>query len=130
MSTETRTIYAIDSGLTVAGYVLRRGESITLNAAQIEDTKDRNGVSWLDQTDEDQIANYGSVRYGHGEPPADLHAWQDDILAREGARNAEREDALRIVERTTRAARLAEIDEKYGRPSTQFTIRVERGDEQ
>lgn len=122
MTNETRTIHAIESGITVAGYVLRRGETIALTAAQVDDTRDKFGDSWLDQTEDDQIARWGSVKFGLGEAPDDMHAWQDDTLARAGARDAEREDALRIVDRTERIKALAAIDEKYGRPATQWSL--------
>lgn len=118
----TRTVHAVKSGITIAGFVLRRGETITLTESQVEDTFDRHGVSYLDMSNEDQIARWGAIKFQPGPAPEGMAAWQDDTAARADARDAERNDALQIVDRAKRMAKLKAIDEKYGRPAEQWSL--------
>jgi len=115
-------VHAVESGITIAGFVLKRGESITLTAAQVADTVDRDGNSFLDLSDDDQLARWGSVKFGQGPAPEGMAAWQDDSLARSDAREAARADALRIVDRGERIAALKAIDDKFGRPTEQWSL--------
>lgn len=65
------TITILRSGMTVphdsySNRVTYRNEVVHLTPAQVEDTKDRNGKSWLDLSDEDQIARWGVVSFRIG----------------------------------------------------------------
>lgn len=88
------TITIKRSGFTVphdsySNRVAYANEVITLTPAQVEDTRDRNGDSWLDLTDEQQIERWGVVSFrrgshANGEIGADdinglrYRRWQDE----------------------------------------------------
>lgn len=80
---EPRTIHAKKSGFTVpfdnySGKVLSQNETVTLTAEQVAGTFDRNGVSWLDLTEEQQMDRWRELRFGNGPAPEGAVVGADD----------------------------------------------------
>lgn len=79
----SRTIHAKKSGFSVpfdnySGRVLYANETVTLTPEQVAGTYDRNGVSWLDLTEEQQIEKWTEVRFGNGPAPEGAEIGADD----------------------------------------------------
>jgi len=86
-----------------------------------EATKDRNGVSWLDMTDEEKMERFGEIKFAEGPAPVDLAAEVDSVgvgaddegvMYRRGI--AAREYARAISDPAERAKALKEVQAKYG----------------
>ncbi|MCK6080094.1 hypothetical protein KZX37_05595 [Microbacterium sp. EYE_5] len=116
------TIHFVDSGLTFDGRVRLRGEEFLLTEAQIESTKDRNGVSWLDLSDDEQQARWGKINFQRGPAPENIHPWDTDLAAREARRQFLINEAKRIGHPTEQRIELARIAAEFGTPLTSTTI--------
>lgn len=104
--------------------VALRGELITLTPEQVEDTRDRNGNSWLDLTEEQQLARWGHVNFLKGDRSSDVKFIGDDD---ERIRFRRRERAIieahALSDPEERADALHKIRELYGTPrSSQRTL--------
>lgn len=117
-------VHFLDSGLVFDGRVRLRGEQFELTEAQIESTKDRNGVSWLDYTDEEQQARWGTIHFARGPIPdgVELRPWDHDPAAREARRQYLINEAKRIGHPTEQRIELDRIAAEFGRPSTSVTL--------
>lgn len=125
MTTDNRTIHGVQTGLTIqaetiaggiaaGGRVLRQGETITLTAAQVDETRDRLGNTYLDFTPEEQVGRWGKVLFADGPAPEGLKFGGDDegYLYQQGLRA--REHARQISDPNDRKAALAEVTAEYG----------------
>jgi hypothetical protein len=117
-------IHFTDSGLVFAGRVRLRGEQFTLTEAQIESTRDRNGISWLNLSDEEQHARWGTVHFARGPIPegVELRPWDTDAAAREAHRQLLIAEAARISHPHDRRVELDRIAAEFGRPLTSTTL--------
>jgi hypothetical protein len=124
--TDTKIIHALDPdrGLTLSVYekgadpmtarpiVIPYGGQIELTRELIEAARDREGFSFLEETEAEQIARYGHRRFGVGPVPESIKA---DLKAQRRAK-AERERAALIQMNPNVAAaaaglgRLAQLD--------------------
>ncbi len=118
------TIHFTDSGLVFDGRVRLRGEQFTLTEVQIESTKDRNGRSWLDLSDDEQLARWGRINFQRGPAPENMHPWDTDLAAREARRQFLINEAKRIGHPTEQRIELARIAEEFGVPLTSTTLGV------
>lgn len=123
MPDTTTTITVLRSGLTVphdsySGRVAYAGETIELTPEQIEHTRDRNGVSWLDLSPEQQEAL--GFKLGAGDPDAVIGS--DDIGLQSARREKAMEEAKRIPNDAERAAAIQAVYKKYGAPVTQWNL--------
>lgn len=66
---EVLTIHILEDGFTRLGRVWYRGEEIVFGPQAYENTKDRNGVSWLNMDDDAQIDKWGHVKFRKGPWP-------------------------------------------------------------
>ena len=124
----TVVMHAKVSGVTVptssdGGTVLFANQTVELDAAAVERTRDRNGISWLDMTADEQLARYGEVRFGLGPAPEGAVIGADDSMAMHDQRREEEENLKFIADAQERAAAAASIRKRYGfsNPSHQFT---------
>lgn len=119
-------VHFLDSGLVFDGRVRLRGEQFTLTEAQIESTRDRNGISWLDYSDEQQLARWGKINFARGPIPegVELRPWDTDAAAREAHRQHLIHEAKRIGHPTEQRIELARIAEEFGTPLTSTTLGV------
>ena len=62
-------IHVLKDGLTAQGRVWYYGQEISFGPEAYRDTLDRFGVSWLSQSEEDQINSKGEVLFGKGPWP-------------------------------------------------------------
>lgn len=124
---EPRIYWAVVSGLTLpttsdSGQVLLRGQWLEIDDATYERTKGRDGLSWLDMSDDDQLERWGEIRFAKGKPPTGIGIGSDDELARFDQRRA-REDNLKFIsDPDARRAERDAIVREYGRPTTQRTV--------
>jgi hypothetical protein len=80
-------IHFLIDGFTACGRVWMRGQELEFDVGGLpyEDTKDRNGESWLDLDDAAQMIRYGKVYFRRGPWPG--AEWEDpDAAAKEQAR--------------------------------------------
>lgn len=104
--------------------VAERGEVVQLNQKQIEFTRDREGNSWLQMSDDEQRERWGFVSFRPGLIPEgeSINVWDED----EGLRNLLRDRALLEAsklgtEQERLAAKQAAI-EKFGRAQTSQSL--------
>lgn len=102
------------------GRVAERGEVIEFSERQVEATIDREGRSWLNMTEDDQIRRWGHVAFRPGLIPEgeSVNPWDDDpALA-----NILRDQALREASALPTAKERDEAKTaayaKFGRPVT------------
>lgn len=107
-------ITIVSSGFTVLGALRYRGEVITLSADDIEESKDREGNSWLALSETDQIEKYGEVKFESGDTSADKEWWQGDSTSTQLAANRDYVAASEIADTAERRVRWGEIQAKYG----------------
>lgn len=62
-------IHVLADGLTALGRVFYRGQEIVFGPKAYEDTKGRDGRSWLNMSDEEQYDRWGVVRFRKGPWP-------------------------------------------------------------
>lgn len=102
------------AGDAVAGRVMRRGEEVEITPALYAATIDRTGVSFLDQTAEEQVQRYGMVKWADGPCPPEIQIGDDDEGYRYKQGLAAREYAQQISDPDERAAALAKVSAEYG----------------
>ena len=68
-------IHLIEDGLSTHGVVGYRGQEFefVLGSEQYLATQDRNGNSWLEYTDRDQLLHWGRVMFRPGPWPGDVY---------------------------------------------------------
>lgn len=78
---DTVLIHVREDGFTANGRVWYRGQELefTVGAQNWRDTLDRNGQSWLQLNEADQLRRYGKVMFGHGPWPG--ASWDNDRAA-------------------------------------------------
>jgi hypothetical protein len=116
--------FALDTGLMAQSHVSRRGETAVLTQKLIDASRDRDGHSWLDLLHDElaQIERWGQVRFAPGAAPADIAPWLPGSVEAEQAREQARRAAFAILDDTERRRALADIDARFGRPSTSRTL--------
>lgn len=77
------TIHFVESGFTAFNNVWGIGQTVVYSAADYEETKDRNGNSWLDLTEAQQARRFGRVYFRKGPSP---YAVDPEIAAEEAER--------------------------------------------
>lgn len=137
-------IHFRESGFTFATsdsyagqFVSRRGQTVTVTAALIEASLDRDGNSWLDLIDSpaEQIERWGAVQFGRGPWPDDLPLFVRGSVEWADARAAANKRAHSLPDGPEKAAAFREVFETFGPgPTTSRTLRDhdkgrERGDE-
>jgi hypothetical protein len=146
MTTNTRPepgeqIHFRESGFTFAvseGYsgthVSRRGQTITVTAALIEASVDRNGDSWLDLVDDElgQIERWGSVQFGRGPFPEDEPLYVRGTVEWADARAAANKRAHSLPDGPEKAAAFREVFEVFGpgMPTSRTLKDYDKGREQ
>lgn len=120
----TKTYYATRTGLTVptfsvvgdpvGGRVLKQFETFEVDDNLIENTRDRQGISWLEYDAAEQTRRWGGVRFLPGEPPEGAVIGSDDEgwLYRQG--QAAKAYAEQISDPAERARALAKVQSEYG----------------
>jgi hypothetical protein len=108
--TEVITIHVVEDGFTCQGEVFYRGQEIVfpIGGRAIEQTKDRNGKSWLDMRNDDdaQYERYGKVYFREGNWP--YKPWEKLRLADLPA-DAKPADLERAIQAERKRRRLAPI---------------------
>nr|WP_154922004.1 hypothetical protein [Microbacterium testaceum] len=104
------------------GTLVNRGQQVEISQARYEATKDREGNSWMDYSEEEQEARYGEVRFRWGETPDDVRPWDHDPSLANLLRETELEQARKLENTAERADAVAAIFKKYGRGATSQTI--------
>ena len=114
--------------------VFHRGKVVTVTDDLIERTKNRHGVSWLDDISEEaQMARWGKLLIAVGDQSGNVLWWNAEgdeasrNLARQLAREAVKAD---FAEKDTPGviAALREVDKQYGRgPATSWSSPTPRG---
>lgn len=68
---KTVLIHFLEDGFTAQGQVWFRGQELMWNvdSPEYRDTKDRNGISWLKMTDQDQFRRFGKIFFRRGPWP-------------------------------------------------------------
>jgi hypothetical protein len=115
-----RTFHVLRSGLTIpagagANRVAFRGETFTISDTQYEDSKDREGRSWLDTPDD---------RFAVGPAPADISLGEDDTSFVYRRREEDLTAARGIDDPAERHAAVEAVHKKYGRPSTSISLAI------
>lgn len=64
--TATRTVHFVTTGHTALGKMFQVGEELTVTDSVYQRTQDRNGDSWLDLEEDEQIARWGKVVFREG----------------------------------------------------------------
>jgi hypothetical protein len=74
---ETVLIHVRRDGFTANGRVWYQGQELefTVGEQNYKDTLDREGNSWLQMSEADQMRRYGEVMFGHGPWPGEV--WED-----------------------------------------------------
>ena len=102
--------------ITSNGVTLQQGESIEVTQAIRDANASRDGVSWVEWSDEEQIEHFGRLRFSVGELPQNvaktLEAARLDKLSRERQFLLSANPAL--ARATASALRLREIDAELG----------------
>lgn len=77
-SRKTILIHVLEDGFTANGQLWYRGQEIefVVGDPAYEDTKDRNGISWLDFDDSQQYRQWKRRMFGRGPWPGET--WQDE----------------------------------------------------
>jgi hypothetical protein len=114
----TRTFHVLQSGLTVpdgagANRVAFRGETFTITPNQYEDSKDREGRSWLDSPGD---------RFAEGPAPADIALGEDDSSFMYRRREEDLAAARGIADPAERHAAVEAVHARYGRPMTSTSL--------
>lgn len=108
--------------------VAYRGEVITLSPEQIEATRDLNGNSWLDMTEEQQLDRWGHVNFRVGdvrEEEAVKFIADDDEAMIYRLREQATKIADQISDPVARREARAEIAKRFGAPeSSQRTLQA------
>jgi hypothetical protein len=104
-------------------YSLAYGEEIVITPTIWALSQDRNGDSWLDLLDdpEAQIARFGRVRFARGPWPTDLPKIEPGSPEEEIRKAREWSELWNLPTSEARAARRAELTEKYGSPPAMNT---------
>lgn len=126
------TFTVTSTGLTVPfnkyeNRVAYRGDVIHLTAQQVEDTKNRDGVSWLDLTEQQQTIRWGMVKFKIGDHSEGITYADDDPHGfRSRAYQRATEYAKKVSDPAERAAALAQVAKDYPeqRTQTQWTLRA------
>lgn len=104
----------------------RRGQTVTVTDAMLDQSKDRNGDSWLDLVDDEaaQIARYGHRLIARGPCPEDVLWWNgpNDTASPGLARELALEQARLISDPADRDAKIREVNATYGARQTSFSI--------
>jgi hypothetical protein len=132
---EPRTIHALKSGFSVpfdsySGRALYQNETVTLTAEQVAETFDRNGVSWLTMTDDDQLAKWGELRFANGPAPEDAVIGADDASLRYRLWERARKRAESFSDPFDRKVELAKVAEEFpdmAQASSQRTLQTYEG---
>lgn len=84
-SDSTIVIHFVGDKVTALGRQWYRGQELEFDVPSepYQDTKDRNGFSWLDMSDDDQIARWGDIQFRMG-------PWRGKSYADDAAEKAER----------------------------------------
>lgn len=75
-------IHVLEDGLTGPSRVFYRGEEILFGPKAYEDTKDRNGLSWLDMTEEEQYERWGTLKFRRGPWPGKRQFEEDAVASK------------------------------------------------
>lgn len=113
-------LHVLAGGLLLFGEALKRGDVLTLRADHFERSRNRDGVSWLDDLSEAaQRTRWGSVKLGLGPWPEALPTWLEhgDPTWQEQYQRA-RAEAYRQPTAEQRDAALREVQRAYGGPPT------------
>ncbi|SEB81084.1 hypothetical protein [Microbacterium hydrocarbonoxydans] len=128
IQTYPRTFHVLTSGLTVTlgewdANVLYRGQTFTVTEEQYEFTKDKRGASWLDLTEEEQVARWGHQKFSTGPAPDGMEVGFDDSTVLYRRRENAVFAARKLTDPVERAEAFKAIERKYGRPqSTQRSV--------
>lgn len=122
LATFTLSDENLNAAWASSGTLLHRGQTVTVTAAHYEATKDRDGNSWLDYSEEEQESRWGEVRFRDGETPADVHAWDNDPGLSRLLRNTELAEARGLRNTAEREEAVRAVYEKYGRGQTSQSL--------
>lgn len=111
-----------ERGALIAGEAYRRGDTFSLTAQQIENTRGRDGASWTDDiSPAGQAARWGTPRFGIGEWPEGEPVLVPGSVEHELARQRAREEAYALPTERLRAEALREVAANYGKGATTST---------
>lgn len=98
----------------------RRGDTITIAAAMIDESRDREGNSWLSAIADEQaqLARWGLVYFAPGAAPADLQPWEHGDAEWAEQREQARREAWAISSTRERIEALREVERVYGAAPT------------
>ncbi|MFP1601893.1 hypothetical protein ACLD0U_04285 [Microbacterium sp. 2216-1] len=129
-TTEAVVITVLETGFTVphdrySNRVAFRGEVITLTPEQVDDTRDRDGQTWLDLDDDAQRTRWGGVKFALGDRSEGIVVGEDDT---HGRRYRQWQRARKLAEATSdpaeRAAALKQVKKDFPEhvAQTQWTL--------
>lgn len=98
--------------ISAKGTTIYPGDVLEITPATVDANRDRNGVSWLEYSDDEQVEHWGRRRFGRGEPPQEV---LDLVVAqRRAAAIAERDSLVRqnpaIRRQTAAEQRIASLN--------------------
>lgn len=98
----------------------RRGDSITITAAMLDESRDRLGHSWLEIIADEaaQLRRWGVAYFAPGAAPADLTSWEPGSPEHHEAREEARRAAWAIPSTRERIEALREVERVYGAAPT------------
>ena len=102
----------------------RRGDSITITAAMLDESRDRLGHSWLEiiADEHSQLARWGLAYFAPGAAPADMQPWELGSTEWAEAREQARREAWAIPSGRERIAALKAVEDRFGpAPTTSRT---------
>ncbi|WP_143017873.1 hypothetical protein [Microbacterium testaceum] len=112
--------------MRVGHEVRHRGYTFTVDDELLDDSKDRDGNSWLDLVDDDQaqIERWSKVILARGACPESVTHWNGpgDTAGRDRAREDARLMALAITDPVERFEALQRTREVYGRKPTSTSL--------
>ncbi|MBB3158658.1 hypothetical protein FHS07_002354 [Microbacterium proteolyticum] len=111
-----------NAGWGSMGTLVNRGQQVEISQARYDATKDVNGDSWLDYSEDEQQARWNEVRFRWGETPDNVRPWDKDPSLANLLRETELAEARKLENTAERADAVAAIFQKYGRGQTSQTI--------
>lgn len=107
--------FAVPDKVDWSNRICYRGEVVTLTPEHVESTKDKNGNSWLDLTEDAQLERWGEIRFRHGDHSAEVgFIGDDDSTVRFRRREIAVQRAQKIADAAERKAEFARINATFG----------------
>lgn len=100
-------------GFTGAAVVSTRSQNVTITAALVEASFDRNGDSWLALDADAQIEKFGKQVFALGEAPPSMIPWEVGSEDWQMARNQARADAFALIGEPARTNAMRSVEARF-----------------